>query len=95
MCVRAAVSRCQQQRAATLGEVAAYLDWRLPGALPAARLRAAVDALLARDAVQVEHLCRLSAGLCLGSRVSGARCLFGWRAASCRSSSLYLCLCER
>ena len=53
--MRAAVDRCQHERAVSLGEVAAYLDWRLPGALPPAALRAAVDALLARGALQV-HL---------------------------------------
>ncbi len=55
VCVHAAVFRCQQQHAVALGEAAAYLDWRLPGALPPARLRGAVDALLARRALQVEH----------------------------------------
>ena len=59
--MRAAVSRCQQERAVTPGEVAAYLDWRMPGALPPARLRAAVDALLARGALQVGHLCSAKA----------------------------------
>ncbi|KAK9832493.1 hypothetical protein WJX81_001948 [Elliptochloris bilobata] len=51
-CARAAVFRCQHPRAVTLAEVAAYLDWRLPAALPLGRLRSAVDALLARGALQ-------------------------------------------
>lgn len=52
--MRAAVSRCAPERAVALDEVAAYLDWRLPGTLPPAALRAAVDALLARGALQVQ-----------------------------------------
>lgn len=54
--VAAAAGCCQRSCATTLAEVAAYLEWRLPGVLSSARVRAVVLELLQNGALQVAPL---------------------------------------